>query len=84
MGIGEPVPWKDSISVDFTAVDGLGAITVMVLVSEVDLDRTRFPTIKHFTSWLGLCPGSRVTGSKVKNSKTKKFTFICLLTTKLC
>jgi transposase len=57
--------------VDFTAVDGLGALTVLILLSEVGLDPTRFPTLKHFTSWLGLCPGSRVTGGKVKSSKTR-------------
>ncbi|MEH2084299.1 MAG: IS110 family transposase [Nostoc sp.] len=57
--------------VDFTAVDGLGALTVLVLLSEVGLDPKRFPTVKHFTSWLGLCPGSRVTGGKVKSSKTR-------------
>ena len=51
--------------VDFTAVDGLGALTVLILLSEVGLDASRFPSIKHFTSWLGLCPGSRVTGGKV-------------------
>lgn len=37
---------------------------------EVGLDPTRFPTVNHFTSRLGLCPGSRVTGGKVKSSKT--------------
>jgi transposase len=57
--------------VDFTAVDGLGALTVLVLVSELGLDPARFPTVKHFTSWLGLCPGSRITGGKVKSSKTR-------------
>jgi transposase len=58
--------------IDFTAVDGLGSLTVLVLLSEVGLDPTRFPTVKHFTSWLGLCPGSRVTGGKVKSSKTRR------------
>lgn len=49
----------------------MGALTVLVLVSELGLDPTRFPTVKHFTSWLGLCPGSRITGGKVKSSKTR-------------
>jgi transposase len=57
--------------VDFTQVDGFGALTVLILLSEVGLDPSRFPTVKHFTSWLGLCPGSRVTGGKVKSSKTR-------------
>ncbi len=57
--------------VDFTQVDGFGALTVLILLSELGLDPSRFPSIKHFTSWLGLCPGSRITGGKVKSSKTR-------------
>jgi transposase len=57
--------------VDFTQINGLGALTVLVILSEVGLDPSRFPTVKHFVSWLGLCPGSRVTGGKVKSSKTR-------------
>ncbi|MGF2036859.1 transposase [Nostoc sp. ChiVER01] len=45
--------------VDFTRVDGLGVLTVQIILSEVGLDPSRFPTVKHFTSWLGLCPGSQ-------------------------
>ncbi|MDV2997929.1 MAG: hypothetical protein N4J56_008068 [Chroococcidiopsis sp. SAG 2025] len=39
--------------VDFTQVDGLGVLTVQIILSEVGLDPSRFPTVKHFTSWLG-------------------------------
>ena len=58
--------------VDFTQIDGCGALTILILLSELGLDPSRFPTVKHFTSWLGLCPGSRVTGGKVKSSKTRR------------
>ncbi len=57
---------------DFTAIDGLNVLTVQTIISEVGLDPARFPTVKHFTSWLGLCPGSRVSGGKVKSSQTRK------------
>nr|WP_081942704.1 IS110 family transposase [Myxosarcina sp. GI1] len=57
--------------VDFTRIDGLGVLTVQTILSEVGLDPSRFPTVKHFTSWLGLCPGSRVSGGKVKSSQTR-------------
>lgn len=33
---------------------------------------SRFKTIKHFTSWLGLCPGTKITGGKVMSGKTKR------------
>lgn len=58
--------------VDFTKIDGLGALTVQTILSEIGLDASRFPTVKHFTSWLGLCPGSCITGGKVKNSRTRR------------
>lgn len=57
--------------VDFTQINGLDALSVQTILSEVGLDPTRFPTVKHFTSWLGLCPGLRVTGRKVKSSQTR-------------
>lgn len=58
--------------VDFTKIDGMGALTIQTILSEVGLDASRFPTVKHFTSWLGLCPGSYITGGKAKNSRTRR------------
>lgn len=52
-------------------IDGLNALTVQTILSEVGLEPGRFPTVKHFTSWLGLCPGQKITGGKVKSSKTR-------------
>lgn len=57
--------------VDFTLIDGLDALNVQTILSEVGLNPGRFPTVKHFTSWLGLCPGQKITGGKVKSSKTR-------------
>jgi transposase len=59
------------VGVDFTLIDGLDAMSVQNILSEVGLDPSRFPTVKHFTSWLGLCPGQKITGGKVKSSKTR-------------
>lgn len=57
---------------DFTLIDGLDVLTVQTILSEVGLDPKRFPTVKHFTSWLGLCPGQKITGGKVKSSQTRR------------
>lgn len=57
--------------VDFTLIDGLDALTVQTILSEIGLNPQRFPTVKHFTSWLGLCPGQKITGGKVKSSQTR-------------
>lgn len=58
--------------VDFTTIDGLEVLTVQTILSEVGLDPTRFPSEKHFASWLGLCPGNHITGGKVKSGRTRK------------
>jgi len=53
------------VGIDLAQVPGLEAITVLIFISEVGLDLGRFPTVKHFTSWLGLCPRNDITGGKV-------------------
>ncbi len=57
--------------VDFTRIDGLDVLTVQTILSEVGLDASRFASVKHFTSWLGLCPGTKITGGKLKSSQTR-------------
>jgi hypothetical protein len=42
--------------VDFTQIDGLDALSLCNLLSDVRLDPRALPTVKHFTSWLALCP----------------------------
>jgi transposase len=58
--------------VDLTRIDGIDATTALTVISEVGTDlQSRFPTMKHFTSWLGLCPGTKKTGGKLVSGKTK-------------
>ncbi len=58
--------------VDLTRIDGIDVTTALAVVSEVGADMSRFPSVKHFTSWLGLCPGTKITGGKVMSGKTKR------------
>jgi transposase len=58
--------------VDLTAIEGIDAIHALTLVSELGSDFTKWPTVKHFTSWLGLCPNVRQSGGKVKSSATRR------------
>ena len=39
--------------------------TALAVVWDVGADMRRFPSLKHFISWLGLCPGTKITASKV-------------------
>lgn len=56
--------------VDLTLVSGLEANTVMKVISETGLDMSKWPTSKHFSSWLGLAPNNRVSGGKVISRRT--------------
>lgn len=58
--------------VDLTALDGIGEVTALVVVSEVGLDMSKFPSAKSFCAWLGLCPLVKKTGGRVVSSRTRK------------
>jgi transposase len=57
---------------DFTTLDGFDVLTVQTIISEIGLDATKWPTEKHFSSWLGLCPNNKITGGRVKDTRSKK------------
>lgn len=58
--------------VDLTRIDGVDVTTALAVISEVGVDMSRFNSDKHFASWMGLCPGTRITGGKVISGKTKR------------
>ena len=60
------------VGVDLTQIHGLGPSLVLKLISECGVDMSRWPTVKHFTSWLCLAPGNKVSGGKVLSSKTRR------------
>ena len=61
--------------VDLSAVPGLGANVISILMSEVgpraDLLKA-FRSPEAFSSWMGVCPDNRVSGGKVLKAKTRK------------
>jgi len=58
--------------VDLTQIDGIDAMTAQTVISECGFDMSPFPSEKHFSSWLGLCPNNRITGGKVYGTRTRK------------
>jgi transposase len=58
--------------IDLTEIEGIDEIHALTLISELGTDFTKWPTVKHFTSWLGLCPNWKKTGGKVQSSRTRK------------
>ena len=55
--------------VDLMRIDGIDVTTALAVISETGVDMSRFATVGHFTSWLGLCPGTKITGGKVMSDK---------------
>jgi transposase len=49
---------------DATQIPGLSAYSVLQLISEVGTDMSRWPTEKHFCSWLGLAGGRKQSGKR--------------------
>ena len=58
--------------VDLTTIDGLNGHSALELISEIGTDMSRWPTEKHFASWLCVCPGSKKTGGKSISGKTRR------------
>ena len=56
--------------VDLTQINGFGPYTALRLVGECGDDMSKWPTEKHFTSWLSLSPGNKISGGKILSSKT--------------
>ncbi len=57
---------------DLVAVHGISASLAQTILSEIGTDMSRWPTEKHFASWLGLAPHNDISGGKVLRSRTLK------------
>lgn len=60
------------VGVDLTQIHGLGPYLALKLVSECGTDMSKWATVKHFTSWLCLAPGNKISGGKVLSSRTRR------------
>ncbi len=62
----------ERLGVDLTQIAGLHILTILSVISECGFDLTRFPTAKHFCSWLGLSPGTNITGGRVVSARSRR------------
>lgn len=58
--------------VDLTRIEGIDVGTALTMIAEVGPDLSRFKTVKHFASWLGLCPGTKISGGKILSAASKR------------
>jgi transposase len=78
LGRGKNAPQVDLIpelrricGIDLMAVAGLNVLSVLMLLGEMGVDMSRWRSAKAFCSWLGLCPGTKISGGKVFNRRTR-------------
>jgi transposase len=60
------------LGVDLTQIHGLGPSLALKLVGECGTDLSAWPNAKHFTSWLCLAPGNKISGGKVLSTRTRR------------
>ena len=60
------------VGTDLTQIHGIEPYLALKLVAECGTDLSRWKTSKHFTSWLTLCPGNKISGGKVLSSHSRK------------
>jgi transposase len=53
-------------------IPGVGLRVAEVIVSEIGVDMTRFPSDAHLASWAGLCPGNNESAGKRRSTQTTK------------
>lgn len=58
--------------VDLFAISGLATETILTLAGEVGFDMSPWASVKHFASWLALCPGTKKSGGRMLSTKTKR------------
>ena len=63
-------PLHQLTGTDLTQIDGIGPYTALKLVSEIGTDMRRWPSEKHFTSWLTLAPNNKISGGRLLSSQT--------------
>ncbi len=53
-------------------IPGIGERAAQVIISEIGIDMSRFPTAAHLASWAGLCPGNNESAGRHRSGKTRK------------
>jgi len=60
------------LGIDILKVWGISEINAMEIISEIGTDMSKWPSAKHFASWLGLAPNTKISGGKVLSSRLPK------------
>jgi len=58
--------------IDWAQINGIDVLTAQTVIAEAGADLSAFPSEKHFTSWLGLCPTNEQSGARILSRRTRK------------
>lgn len=59
--------------IDLLRIEGLSHATILTIMSEIGYEGFfKFPTAKHFTSWLRLSPNNKISGGKTISNRIQK------------
>lgn len=54
------------------SIPGIDRITASVMIAEIGVDMSQFPTAANLASWAGLCPGNNESSGKKKSTKIRR------------
>ena len=60
------------IGIDLTQIHGIGPFLALRLIAECGTDLSKWRSSKHFTSWLTLSPGCKISGGKILSAHSRK------------
>ena len=66
-----PLTWNDAVAL-LDTIPGVDRRIAEVMLAEMGLDMSRFPTANHLSSWSGLAPGNHQSGGKRYSGRTTK------------
>ena len=55
-----------------SSIPGVSDLTAQVIVSEIGIDMSRFPTAGHLLSWAGMCPRNDESAGKRRSNRLRK------------
>jgi transposase len=62
---------REWAGMDLTQIGGIDVSTALKILVELGPDLSKSKSAKHFCSWLGLCPGTYISGGKRLSEATK-------------
>ncbi len=67
--VAAPFEWAIEL---LDTIPGVNRIGAEIIIAEIGVDMSRFPTAGHLASWAGLCPGNNESAGKHHSGRTRK------------